>query len=182
MLCGRLNSPGTGAGLAPRHDALAVLRVLVDLRVAVAVRHVDLVVGRQRGVRAAAERLAAHERRGLAGNADGQQHLAFERALADRVIVVVGQVDRVVRPHVDAVRALEDALAPRAQHVAVLVEDDDRMVAAVKRVDLVLAIDADGRDVVQIPSVGPLRPAFDSAVGVVARAKCLGQSIFPQEG
>ena len=45
------------------------------------------------------------------------------------------------------------------------------MVAAVKRVDLVLAIDADGRDVVQIPSVGPFRPAFDSAVGVVAGAE-----------
>src|SRR5438046_372134 len=55
--------PRTGARLAPRFDAPAVLRILVHARVAVSVRHVDFIVGRQRGVRTPSKRFAAHERR-----------------------------------------------------------------------------------------------------------------------
>jgi hypothetical protein len=44
--------------------------------------------------------------------AEGQQYFAIEGAFADRVVAVIGQEERVVRRHVNAVRALEDALAP----------------------------------------------------------------------
>ena len=64
--------------------------------------------------------------------------LPSERAVADGVIAVVGQPQRVVGRHVDAVRAVEDPLAPGAQEVALAVEDDHRVRAAVERVDPVL--------------------------------------------
>ena len=113
---------GIGARLAPRVQELAVRRVLVHARVAVAVGDVEIALRRQRGVRAAVEGLAAHVGRGHAGHAEGQQHLAVERAVADGVVAVVGQPQRVVGRHVHAVRAAEHALAPRAQEVAVAVE------------------------------------------------------------
>ena len=95
---------GIGAGLAPRRQQLAARRVFVDAGVAVAVGDVEVVaLRRQRGVGAAVERLAAHVRRRLAGDTEGQQHLAVERAMTHRVVGVVGQPDRVVGRDMDAV-------------------------------------------------------------------------------
>ena len=144
---GDVELAGIGAGLAPGHHQLAVRRVFVDARVAVAVGDVEVALRRQRGVGAAVERLAAHIGRRLAGDADRQQHLAVEGALADRVVAVVGQPDRLVRRHVDAVRPREDALAPGAQQVAVAVEHEHRVLAAVEGVDVVVLVDADRRDI-----------------------------------
>ena len=73
------------------------------------------------------------------------KHLAVERALADRVVAVVGQPDRVVRRHVDAVRPHEDALAPRPQEIAVAIEHAHRVLAAIEGVDVVVLVDPDRR-------------------------------------
>jgi len=62
---------------------------------------------------AAVERLAAHIGRGLARDADRQQHFAVERAMANCVLAVIGQPKRVVGRHVNAVRTDEDTLAPQ---------------------------------------------------------------------
>ena len=104
---------GIGAGLAPRHQQLAVGRVFVDARVAVAVRDVEVALRRQGGVGAAVERLAAHEGLGLAGDAERHQHLAVERAFAHRVVAVIGQPDRVVRARYGRRAAGGTRLRPR---------------------------------------------------------------------
>src|SRR5215472_17962165 len=62
--------------LAPAPDQLAVGSEFVHAGIAVAVRDVNLALRRQRRVRAAMERLAAHEWRGLVRDADGEQHFA----------------------------------------------------------------------------------------------------------
>ena len=130
---------GTAARAAPREQQLAVGRIFVHARVAVAVADIDVAARRERGVGAAIERLAAHEGRRPARDADREQHLAVERALADRVVGVVGEIDGVVRAHVQAVRARENAFAPGAQEAAFAIVDDHRMRAAVEDVDVVLA-------------------------------------------
>ena len=109
---------GIGAGLAPGLDQLAVGRVFVDAGIAVAVGHIDLALRRQRSVGAAVERLAAHERRGLVRNADGQQHLAVGGAFAHGVVAVVGAIEIVVGVDVQAVRAVEQAFAPARDEIA----------------------------------------------------------------
>jgi len=58
---------------------------------------------------------------------------------------IVGQVDRIVWAHMDAVRPNVLTLAPGTQKIAVAVEDDDRVLAARKAIDIVLSIDADRR-------------------------------------
>ena len=54
---------------------------------------------------AAMEWLAAHVGCRLAGDSEGQQHLSFQRALADGVVSIVGEPDRVVGRHEHAMRA-----------------------------------------------------------------------------
>ena len=159
MLWAMLNCAGIGAGGAPAHQVLAVRRILVDAGIAVAVGDVDLALGRERGVRAAVERLAAQERRGLVGHADGQQDLALGGDLANRMVAVVGAVEVVVAVDMDAVGAAEQAFAPRAQEIAVAVEHHHRMLAAIEDVDAVLAVDGDGRDIAELPAVGQLAPS-----------------------
>ena len=135
---------------------------------------------RERGVRAAVERLAAHIRRGFAGDADGQQHLAVEGALANRVVAVVGQPERVVRRHVHAVRPHEDALAPRAQEIAVAVEHAHRVLAAVEGVNIVVLVDADRSDVgVEFHARRQLRPIVGHLVMIGVRSKYYRHGVLP---
>jgi hypothetical protein len=118
------------------------------------------------------ERLAAHVRRRRAGDAQRQEDLAVERAVPHGVIAVVGQPQRVVGRHVHAVRAAEDALSPRAQEVALAIEDHHRMRAAVEGVHPVLRVDADGGDVgVELLPRRQLRPAVEDLVAIGARAQ-----------
>ena len=63
---------------------------------------------------AAMKRLPAHEGCRLAGNAQRQQHLSFQRALADGVIAIVGQKDRLIGTYSCAVRPLKNTVAPGA--------------------------------------------------------------------
>ena len=84
------------AGFAPGLHQLAGGRVLVHAGIAVAVRHINFALRRERRVRAAMERLATHIGRGLVGDADREQHLALRRALAHRVVAVVGAIEVVI--------------------------------------------------------------------------------------
>src|SRR5580700_4356866 len=162
---------GIGAGLAPRHQQLAVRRVFVDAGVAVTVRDVDFALWRQRRVGAAVERLAAHIRRRLAWDAELQQHLAvFEPAFAHEMAAIVGQVDRLVPADMDAVRAGILSLAPGAQEITLAIEHHHRMVAAIEDVDIVLRIDANRADFLEGPAVRQFRPVLDDAVFEVAGA------------
>ncbi len=169
-IVGDVELAGIGAGLAPCHQQLAVGRIFVDARIAVAVGDVDLALRRQCRVGAAVERLAAHIGRGLAGDAEGQQHPALEGAFAHRVVAVIGQKHGVVRGHVDAVRPVKDALAPGAQEVAVAVEHHHRVRAAAEGIDVVVPVDPDRGDVgIPFPAIGQLGPIVDDLVAVAVR-------------
>src|SRR5690242_21832032 len=80
---------------------------------------------------------------------------------------VVGQIDRVVGTHVDAMRPRVLSLAPGAEEITVAVEHHHRMVAAVEDVDVVVPVDADRADLLERPAVGQLRPVLDNAIPVV---------------
>ena len=67
-------------------------------------------------------------------------------------------------------RAREDALAPGAEEIAVAVEHDHRVLAAVEDVDVVVAVDADAADFLERPAGRQLRPVLDRFVCVVAAA------------
>ena len=121
-------------------------------------------------MRAAVERLAAVFLGGLVRRADLQQHLAVKRAFAHRVVAVVGAVNRVVRPHVNAMRPLECTLAPGLYEIAFAVEHDHGMRTAIEDVDVVLSIATDRRHITECPTRGQIAPAFFDAKGEVAAA------------
>ena len=72
----------------------------------------------------------------------------------------------------DSVRAAKQALAPRAQEIAVAVEDAHRVRAAIEGVHAILRVDADGRDVgVELHARRQLGPVIDDLVAILARPK-----------
>src|SRR6202163_2516402 len=160
-----------GAGLAPGLYQPAVWRVFVDAGVAVAVRHVDFALRRQRRVGAAVERLAAHERCRLVRDADGQQHLAVNRAFAHRMIAVIGAIEIVVGIDVQPMGAAKQPFAPAGDEIALAVEHHHRVGAAIEDVDTVLAVDRNRGNVGEIPAAGQLRPVFHHPVAMLARAE-----------
>src|SRR5436190_23233384 len=81
---------------------------------------------------------------------------------------VVGQIDRVVGAHVDAVRPRVLPLAARPEKSAVTVEHHHRVVAAVEDVNVVVLVDPDRADLLERPAVGQFRPVLDDAVPVLA--------------
>src|SRR5690348_10624116 len=83
---------------------------------------------------------------------------------------VIGQIDRIVRPHMDAVRPRILSLAPRAQKIAVAVKDHDRVFAAVEDIDIVFRVDPDRPDFLERPAVRQFRPVLDDPVFEVASA------------
>ena len=108
----------------------------------------------------------------MPGDADGQQDLAVERALPNRVVAVIGQPDGFVGRHEDAVRAHKDALAPRAQEVAVAIEHAHRMLAAIEGIDIVVRVDADRRDIgVEFHAGRKFRPIVADLVAVAVSPK-----------
>ena len=159
-----------GARLSPGHQQLPVGRIFMNLGVAVAVRNVDLALRRERRMRAAVERLAGHIGLGLARDAEFKENLAVERTFSDEMPAVVGQIDRIVRPHMDAVRPRIEPLAPRSEEISVAVEHHDRMFAAIEAIDVVVLVDADRRDFLERKSFGQFRPILDDLVLVVALA------------
>ena len=142
---------GIGARLAPGLHQFSIGAVFVDAGIAVAVRHVDLALRRQRGMGAAMERLAAHERRRLVRDADGQQHLAVGGALAHGMVAVIGAIEIVVGVDVQPVGAVEQPFAPACDEIAVAIQHHHRMRAAIEQIDAVLGVDRDGSDIGEIP-------------------------------
>ena len=67
-----------------------------------------------------------------------------------------------------AMCAVEHALTPGAQELAVAIEHHHRMLAAVEDIDAVLVVHRDGGDIREGPAVGNLRPVFDDFVFEVA--------------
>src|SRR5260221_1049187 len=170
---------GIAAGLAPAFQQLPIRRAFVHAGIAVAVRDIDLALRRQRGVGAAVKRLAAHERRRLVRDADGKQHLAAGRALAHRMIAIVGAAEIIVGVDVQPMRAAEQVFAPASDKIAFAVEHDHRMGAAVEDVDAVLAVHGDRSDVGEVPLRRQLRPVLHHAVAIFARADNSGHVCFP---
>src|SRR5215471_11140935 len=142
----------------------------MDARVAVAVRDVNLTLWRERSMRTAVERFTAHILGGLAGHADLEQHLAVERAFADKMPTVVSQIDRIVRPHMDAMRPRVLPFAPGTQEIAVAVEHHDRVLAPIEGKDIVLAVDADCSNLFERPALRQLRPILNDVILEVASA------------
>src|SRR5437762_2154622 len=171
---------GIGAGLTPGAQEFTVDGEFMDARIAVAVRDVEMVaLRRQRRMRTAVKRLAAHKGRRLSRNPDRQQDAAVEGAAAHRVIAVIGQPDRVVGRHVDAMGPGEDALAPGAQQIASLIEDRDRVIAAIEGVDIVLAVDPDCGAIAEHDLIGYLGPALLDLETPLAAAEPLRHRRLP---
>src|ERR1700730_7316551 len=143
----------------------------MDPGIAVAVRDVEVALRRQGGVGTAVEWLAAHKGLGLARDAEGHQHLAVEGTLAHGVDAVIGQPDRVVRTHMNAMRPVKDPFAPCPQQIAFGIEDGDRMLAAIEGIDPILPVDADRCAVAQGDFVRHLRPILVDLEGVLAASE-----------
>jgi hypothetical protein len=153
-----------GSGFAPRHQQLAVGRVFVDACIAIAVGDVDLTPRGEGGVGTAVERLAAHKCRRFAGNAELEQDLTVQSDLADEMAAIVREEHRVVWRHVDAMGSRILPLAPRLQKIALSIEDDHRVLAAVEDVNVVVAVDADPANFLERPAVGQFCPFGNGAV------------------
>ena len=90
------------------------------------------------------------------------------------------QIDRVVGSHVHAMGTGEHAFAPGTQKVALAVEHDHRMLAAVEHVDVVVAIDANGANLVERPAIRQAAPAFLDAITIVSGAQNHGHAVSPK--
>ena len=93
------------------------------------------------------------------------------------MVLVVGQEQAVVRGDVDAVRASDRPLTPRAQERAVAVEDDDRVLAAVEDVDVVLRVGGHAGHLDIAPAGRERAPVRIRPVSVVARADRIAHAI-----
>ena len=83
--------------------------------------------------------------RRLARLAERHQFFAVGRELVNRVVLVVGEPQVVFTVDEDAVRPLEHALAPGIEEFSFLVEDDDRVLAAIEHVNAVVRIAGNAR-------------------------------------
>ena len=142
----------------------------MDARVAVPIGDIQRSVGRDRDVGRAVERPAAVLRCRLVRDAEGEQDRAVQRALADRMVAVVREVNRIVGPHRHRVRPAEHPVAPRPHVAPIALEDREGMLAAAEDVHAVAPVDADAGDFLERPSVGQPRPILDEFKDVVAAA------------
>src|SRR6476646_8483348 len=134
---------GIRARFAPREQQFSIRRIFMHARVAVSVGDINLSVWRKRHMRAAVEGLAALISRGLARNSDRHKDFSVEGALANRVIAVIGQKDRLIGTYSCAVRPLKNTVAPGAEKITVPIEDDYRMLSSCEAVDLILSVHGD---------------------------------------
>ena len=111
-------------------------------------------------MRAAVKRLAALIRRRLARNTQGKNNFSVQRALSHRVVAIVGQENRFIRTHRGAMSPFEHALAPGALKTPITVEDDHRMRAARKTIDLIFFVHRDRGHFLKGPAVWQFAPAF----------------------
>src|SRR6266511_3918112 len=158
---------GIGTRFSPRQQQFAVRRIFMHARIAVAVRNINIALGREGYMRAAIKRFAALIGRRLSRNSDRQKNFSIQGAFADRVIAVIGQKNRLLRSDGRAVRPLENAVPPRPQQITIAVEDDHWMFAAGETIDLIFVIHGHGGDFMKGPIVRQLSPAFDHFVTVL---------------
>src|SRR5262249_45187412 len=91
--------------------------------------------------------------------ADHHQHPAFRTELQHEMIRYVDAPDVALGIDADAVRALDQAVvAPALDEIAVAIEFDDRMRAAVEYPDVVLLVDRHAGGFAQIPAFRQLGP------------------------
>ena len=114
------------------------------------------------------ERFSAHVERRLARHAELQQNLAVERALAHGMPTVIGENIDVVWRHVNAVGSRILAFAPRAQELALAVEDHHRVLAAIEDVDVVVTVDPDSAHFLERPALRHFRPVGVDPVPKIA--------------
>ena len=160
-----VEAAGVGARLAPGQQVATLGIELVHARVAVAVGDVDVAGLRaHRRVRRPVERLAAVQRRGLVGITEGEPQRPGWCELADRVVQVVGEPHGAIGPDADPVRAADESLAPRAEKLAVAIEDDDRVRPAIEDPHVVAAVHGDAGCFDERPAVGKTAPSFHRAI------------------
>ena len=97
------------------------------------------------------KRLAPHGRGRLSRL---QQDFAVELDLAHEMPAIVGEEHRVVGRYMNAVRPRVSALAPLAHEIALAIEDHHRVHAAIKDIDVIVAVDADPANLLEGPTVG----------------------------
>src|SRR5882724_9668319 len=88
-------------------------------------------------------------------------------AFPHRMVAVIGAVEMIVRVDVQPMRAAEQAFAPASDEIALAVEHDHRMGATIEDVDAILAVDRNGSNVGEIPTVRQLRPVLHHAVAML---------------
>jgi hypothetical protein len=120
---------------------------------------------------ATVERLAALIRRALTGNADSREHFSIESAFAHRVIAVIGEKNRIVRPDCGAVCAFENTLTPGTQIITLTIENDDRMLSPGKTINTIVSIHGNAGHFFEFPIAGQLAPFFDDLETVFTAAQ-----------
>src|SRR5215470_421871 len=89
----------------------------------------------------------------IIGAAQGHEQLAVQGKFLHCVDAIIHTVDHIIRADMDAVRTgAEHALAPGAQEVAVAIEDNYRMLAAIEDVYVVLRVHCDASHVDELPA------------------------------
>src|SRR5215469_2928591 len=68
----------------------------------------------------------------------------------------------------DAVRPRILALTPRAEKIALAIEDNHRMLAAIEHIDIVVSIDPDPANLLERPALWQFRPFSNDAVPELA--------------
>ncbi len=95
------------------------------------------------------------------------------------MVAVIGAIEGVVRPDMQAVRIAEDPLAPAVEEAPVAIEDDHRVGAAIEQEDAVLAVDRDRGDLLQGPAFGQAAPVGHGFVAEVAAAEDVVHGCVP---
>src|ERR1700687_2155816 len=95
------------------------------------------------------------------------------------MVAVIGAVELIVSVDVQPMGAAKQAFAPASDKIALAVEHDHRMGAAIEDVDTVLAVDRNGSNVGEIPAVRQLRPVLRHAVAIFTGAENDWHACFP---
>ena len=109
--------PGVRPRLPPGKQQAAVRRILMHAGITIPIRDVELPRPRIEGhMGTAMKGIPAHKRRGLPRHTQGEEHFALQRALADRVIPIVGTKYRGIGPHGNAMGPRKHAFTPGARN------------------------------------------------------------------
>src|SRR5215470_18327394 len=92
-------------------------------------------------VRALVERLTTQRLGWFSPDTEGHQHLSIQSALSHGMVEGVGQPDSIIGAHGNGVGVGKHFLvAPAVKKIALTVQDNDRMLAAVEQVDIVAGV------------------------------------------